>query len=179
MCLAQRKLCKVNMKHSILRLAIVGASAAMAGVTPVMAATDTSTFTVSATIVQDCNLSATNLVFGNYDASDGSPLDGTTPINVYCSSGTPYSLALNVGSGGGTFTGRTMSGGGGNLGFNLYTSAAHSVVWGDSTGATNTVSGTGAGLLTAATHTVYGRIAAGQDLAPGAYASTITVTVTF
>ena len=168
------------MKHSKLGLVILGASAAMiAGIAQVMAATDTTTFTVSATIVQDCNLSATNLAFGNYDAAGGSPLDATSPIDVYCSNGTPYSLALNVGSGGGTFASRTMSGGGGNLGFNLYTSAAHTVVWGDGTGATAAIDGTGVGLLTAATHTVYGRVASGQDLAPGAYASTITVTVTF
>jgi spore coat protein U-like protein len=154
-------------------------AALSSGAAPAFAATDTTTFQVSATIAQDCNLSASNLSFGAYDASSGSVLDGSSSISVYCSNGTAYSVALSVGTGGGSFTGRTLNGGGGNLGFNLYTTAGRTIVWGDGTGATNAISGSGTGLLTAVTHTVYGRIAAGQDLAAGTYTSTITVTVTF
>lgn len=143
------------------------------------AATDTTTFTVSASIVADCNLSATNLVFGTYDAASGSPLDAASSISVYCSNGLAYDVALNVGSGGGTFATRTLVSGGNTLNFNLFSNAARSSIWGDGTGSTATVSGTGAGLLTATTHSVYGRVASGQDRAIGSYASTITVTVTF
>jgi spore coat protein U-like protein len=72
-----------------------------------------------------------------------------------------------------------MVSGGNELVYNLYTSAARTTVWGDGSGATSTVSGVGAGLLTASTHTVYGRIGVNQDANPGSYSSTVTVTLTF
>lgn len=143
------------------------------------AATDTTTFTVTASIVADCNLSATNLAFGSYDAASGTALDGTSSVTVYCSNGLSYDVALNIGSGGGTFVTRTMASGGNTLNYNLYTTAGRTTVWGDGTGSTGTVTGTGSGLLSGTAHTVYGRIASGQDRAIGSYTSTITVTVTF
>jgi spore coat protein U-like protein len=146
-------------------------------VTP--AATDTATFNVTASIVDACDVQAANLAFGNYSPSAGSALDGSSSVSVYCTVGTPYALALNVGSGGGTYAARKMLSGSNEIVYNLYTSAARTTVWGDGTSSTGTVSGTGAGLLTASAHTVYGRIGIGQDSAPGAYTSTITVTLTF
>jgi spore coat protein U domain-containing protein, fimbrial subunit CupE1/2/3/6 len=143
------------------------------------ATTDTTTFSVTASIVADCNLSATDMAFGDYDASSGSPLDASSTVSVYCTSGTAYDVALNVGTGGGSFVNRTMLNGGNSLAFNLYTNAERTTVWGDGTASTNTASGTGVGLLTAVSHTVYGRIAIGQDQAPGSYASVVTVTVTY
>jgi spore coat protein U-like protein len=171
---------EVCMHRSVAR--IVGALAAtlaMVGAPAVLAATDTTTFTVSANIVADCNLSATNLSFGTYDAAAGSALDGTSTVSVYCSNGLSYDIALNVGSGGGTFATRSLANGGNTLNFNLYSNAGRTTIWGDGTGSTSTVTGSGSGLLSAVTHTVYGRVAAGQDRAIGSYASTITVTVTF
>jgi hypothetical protein len=74
---------------------------------------------------------------------------------------------------------RTIANGANILDYNLYTSTARTTVWGDGTGATSTVAGSGAGLLTASTQTVYGRVSASQDKPAGTYTSTITVTVTF
>ncbi len=153
-------------------IAVLGAASAHAG-------SDTATFSVTASIVDACDVQATNQAFGAYSASAGSPLDGTSTVNVYCTVGTPYVLALNVGTGGRAFTGRKMISGSDELLYNLYTTAARTTVWGDGTGATATLGGAGLGLLSAASHTVYGRIGIGQDLAPGAYSSTITVTLTF
>ena len=143
------------------------------------AATDTATFSVTANIVDACDVQATNHAFGAYSPSSSTALDATSTLSVYCTVGTSYSLALNVGSGGGTFTGRKMVSGGNELLYNLYTSSARTTVWGDGSGATGTVSGSGTGLLTAATHTVYGRIGVNQDVNPGSYSSTVTVTLTF
>jgi spore coat protein U-like protein len=145
----------------------------------VKAATDTATFSVTANIVDACDVQATNHAFGAYSPSSSTALDATSTLSVYCTVGTPYSLALNVGTGGGAFTGRKMVSGGNELVYNLYTSAARTTVWGDGSGATSTVSGVGAGLLTASTHTVYGRIGVNQDANPGSYSSTVTVTLTF
>ncbi|MGH8651889.1 MAG: spore coat protein U domain-containing protein [Gammaproteobacteria bacterium] len=43
-----------------------------------LAATDTTTFDVTATIVAACDVSATNLGFGDYDPSSGTTLDGNS-----------------------------------------------------------------------------------------------------
>lgn len=148
------------------------------GVPHAMAATDTTTFAASATVLSDCNLTASDMAFGNYDATAGA-LDASSAIAVYCTLGTNYTISLNVGTGGGTYVGRTLNNGANTLNFNLYTNAARTTVWGDGTAATSTVAGTGGGLLTAANHTVYGRVTAGQERPLGLYSSTIVVTVTF
>lgn len=143
------------------------------------ATTTTTTFTASAVIAASCTVSATNLAFGTYSATSGTALTGTSTINVYCTSGTPYTVAMNVGSGGGTFATRAMANGGNLMNYNLYTSAAHTTVWGDGTSSTATVAGNGAGVLTSSPNTVYGDIPIAQDLPAGTYTSTITVTVSY
>jgi spore coat protein U-like protein len=158
----------------------MAASCAMLASAPALnAATDTTTFTVSASIVDSCDVQATNLAFGTYSPSSSTAHNGTSTISVYCTVGTGYSLGLDVGTGGGVYTARKMTAGGSQLLYNLYTSAARTTVWGDGTASTGTVSGSGAGLLSAVSHTVYGQIGINQDSAPGTYTSTITVTLTF
>jgi len=139
----------------------------------------TGTFTVQAVINSACNVSATTLNFGAYNPGSGTALTGTSTVSVYCTSGSPYTAALNVGTGGGTFATRTLLNGGSTLDFNLYRDAAYSQIWGDGTASTFTVAGTGSGLLTANTLTVYGQIPISQDKPTGTYTSTITVTVNY
>ena len=143
------------------------------------ATTTSNTFTVQAVINSSCNVSATTLNFGTYDPTSATALDGTSTVSVFCTSGTPYAAALNVGSGGGSFTTRTIANGGSTLNYNLFRDSARSQVWGDGSGSTFTVSGTGSGLLTANNLVVYGEIAIAQDKPPGTYTSTVTVTVTY
>ncbi len=143
------------------------------------AGTSTTTFPVSAVINSACSVTASALTFGAYNPTSGSPLDGTSTISVYCTVGSAYTVALDIGTGGGAFTTRSIANGGNVLDYNLYTSSARTTVWGDGTGATSTVAGSGAGLLTPSTQTVYGRVSALQDKPAGTYTSTITVTVTF
>src|SRR5947207_11116831 len=76
---------------------------------PVEAATSTNTFTVQAVINAACNVSATTLNFGTYDPSSGTAVTGSSTVNVYCTSGTPYTAALNIGWGGGSFVTRTIA----------------------------------------------------------------------
>lgn len=141
--------------------------------------TASNTFTVQAVINAACDVSATTLNFGAYNPASASALTGTSTISVYCTGGSPYTTALNVGSGGGTFATRTLLSGSNTLSFNLYRDAAYSQIWGDGTASTYTVAGTGSGLLTANTLTVYGQIPISQDKPVGTYTSTITVTVTY
>ncbi len=145
----------------------------------VNAATTTTTFTASAVISSSCTVTATNLAFGNYSAASATALTGTSTINLYCTSGTPYTVALNVGTGGGTFAVRNMANGTNLMSYNMYTAANQATIWGDGTTSTSTVGGTGAGVLTASPSTVYGSIPIGQDLPSGTYTSTITVTVNY
>jgi spore coat protein U-like protein len=159
---------------------IAGLGLATIGAAPAMALTATNTFNVTANIVAACTVTATNLGFGPYSPSGATAVTNTSTINTFCTVGTPYTLSLNVGTGGGSFTTtRKMANGASLMNYNLYTSAALTTVWGDGTNSTATVGGTGTGLLTAAPSTVYGSIPVGQDLPTGNYTSTIIVTVTY
>jgi len=143
------------------------------------AGTATGTFTVQASISSACLVSATTLNFGAYSPTSATPSTASSTVSVSCTSGSPYTTALSVGSGGGSFVTRTMLNGGSTLDFNLYRDAAYSQVWGDGTGATFTVAGTGSGLLTSNNITVYGQIPISQDKPVGTYTSLITVTVSY
>jgi spore coat protein U-like protein len=75
-----------------------------------------------------------------------------------------------------------MASGANTLQYNLYTAATFGTVFGDGTGGTATNAGTGAGVATANTVTVYGQLldsASNQAAVPGSYSDTITVTVSY
>lgn len=138
------------------------------------AATNTTTFAVNSTVVATCTISATALAFGDYT---GVVADSTSTISTTCTNTTPYQIGLSAGAGtGATVTARSMTGAGGLLNYALTSDGGHLVNWGNTT-ATEPASINGTGL--AQTVTVYGEIAAGQYVAPGAYADTITATITY
>ena len=167
------------MSSSLHKILLVGlGAAAIAGGLPLSraaAATATTTFSVTANVVTTCGITATNLNFGNYS---GVQLDGTATLNATCSTGTPYTIGLNAGTGtGATVALRKMKGPAAEeLNYTLSQDAAHTINWGDTIG-TDTVPGTGNGA--AQPHTVYGQIPASQFIQSGAYSDTITVTLTF
>lgn len=142
-----------------------------------LAATDTDTFAVTATVVASCDVVAQDLAFGNYDPVSPTPLDAATTMSVFCTNGTTYTVALNPGIGAGaTVAARRMTNGGDTLTYSLYQDAARANVWGQTIG-TNTVAGTGSGAPQALD--VYGRAPINQTAPAGAYVDTITVTVTY
>lgn len=142
---------------------------------PVRASTATSTFQVSATVPATCQISATNLSFGNFT---GAQVQATSTISVTCTDTTPYTVGLGPGTASGaTVTSRAMTGpSSATLGYGLYSDSTDTTNWGNTAG-TNEVSGTGTG--SAQTLTVYGLIPAGTMPIPGSYTDTITVTVTY
>jgi spore coat protein U-like protein len=164
-------------RENVLKLAgaLVGATAIA---TPVaIAATTTTTFQVTATVLSVCSVSATNLAFGNYDASLGTPVDGSSTVTVTCTPSETYDVGLNAGTGtGATVAVRRMTNGANTLDYSLYTNAGRTTVWGDTIGV-DTQAGTGNGAGQALT--VYGRIPTAQYVAAGAYTDTITATVTY
>jgi spore coat protein U-like protein len=145
---------------------------------PAQAAQTTTTFTVTATVLASCQVTASDLDFGNYAATSGADTTADTTIDVTCTNGTHYTIALDGGSVAQDVAARAMSDGNAHsLSYGLYTSAAFTTAWGDGTGATATVSGTGDG--TAQPTTVFGRLPAGQYVPAAPYSDHITVTVTY
>jgi spore coat protein U-like protein len=165
--------------HKILT-ATLAATVLAAGVA--QSATTTTTFAVTATVQSTCAATAAALAFPNYTPGTGN-LAGQTNISIKCTKNSPYTVSLNIGSTtGGSMTARLMGSGANTLQYNLYTTAALATVFGDGTAGSATVPGTGAGVATATTVTVYGQLpdnATNQAAVPGAYTDTITVTVSY
>ena len=145
------------------------------------AATATTTFGVTATVLKTCSVAAAALGFGNYTPGSGA-LAANTTVNVKCTKGTTFTVALNGGTtAGGTITQRLMTNGTDTLQYNLYTTAAFATLFGDGTTGV-TMPGTGTGIATAVALTVFGSLpdnATNQNVSTGAYADTINVTVTY
>jgi len=144
-----------------------------------MAATDTTSFQVTATVADACTVSATDLAFGTYDPNTGD-LDGTSTITASCTEGTTYDIGLDTGQNAAEASGttRAMVGGtsAGYLSYELYSDSGRTTVWGDTVG-TDTVSGTASAADD--DHTVYGQIPGGQFVPPDSYSDTIAVTITY
>ncbi|MBN3800322.1 spore coat protein U domain-containing protein [Burkholderia sp. Ac-20392] len=134
-------------------------------------------FSATANVINNCNISATNVSFGTASVLSGA-LAATGSITAQCTNGDAWKVALNGGSSG-SVTARHMqrSGGGGTIGYGLYTDAARSIAWGDGTGGSSTVTGVGTG--TSQVVTVYGAVPAQTTPAPGNYSDTITATISF
>lgn len=117
--------------------------------------------------------SASGVNFGTYTGTVDSP--GSSTISVDCPTNQTYNILLNQGQGSAaTETVRQMTHGTVTLNYALYSDAAHTVNFGNTTG-TGLYSGTGTG----ATQSIpfYPQLAAGQIVAPGTYTDTITASL--
>jgi spore coat protein U-like protein len=163
------------------RFGALAAGTALLGAAPTaaLAGTASSTMSVTATVTANCTVSTTALAFGNVNTISGSNVDSTGSLSITCTNGTAWAASAGVGSGSGaSFANRKMTAGANLLNYNIYTTAARTVVWGDGTSSTATIPGTGTG--NAQSVTVYGRVGSGQTSVPaGAYADTVSVTVTY
>ena len=131
-----------------------------------------------------CSVSATAVNFGTYNPLSGTPDDAagtvTFSCNVLVGLFLSWTVTLSTGNGG-SYSPRLLSNGVSTLSYNLYTSAAHSSIWGDGTGVTAAVNDQVLLIIGLNTfnYPVYGRIPAGQDAAAGSYTDTIMVTVNY
>jgi spore coat protein U-like protein len=131
-------------------------------------------FTVSANISPMCTISATNLAFGSYT---GTTLDAVSTLAVTCTKATAYYVNLNDGMNpDGSKLPRASGPGGALLSYTMFQNAARTSRWGN-TYNLDGVAGTGNG--SAQVLTVYGRVAIGQFVNPGAYSDTVIVTLTY
>lgn len=138
--------------------------------------------------VVSCTVSATGPNFGIYNPLSAVPTLANGQVTATCTlvSGGTQSVTLtssySIGSGS-SYAARTLRSGTNILNYNLYYDAAFTQIRGNGTGgsqqggASMTVS-RGSPVQTT-TSTIYGRIPAGQDVAPGAYTDTIVVTITY
>lgn len=119
-----------------------------------------------------CSVTVVSVAFGAYDVFAPTDTNTTGTLKVKCSASAAYTISVSAGSG--TFTSRVMLNGSYKLNYNLFTTSQDLTVWGDGTGGTVTVSGTGT-----ASYTLYGMIPALQNVPVGSYTDTVTVTVTY
>lgn len=154
-------------------------------------ANGSSTFalTVSATVINNCSVSATAVNFGGGVGVLTSTLTAAGTITAVCTNNDGYTIALNKGTtSGASLADRQMAGSGSAVvHYQLFTPTTitssggsgcnYTTVWGDATSGTSLVSGTGTGV--AQNFTVCGQVQAQTTPAPNTYSDTILVTVTY
>jgi len=153
-------------------------AAALAPCAAYAAGSDTDSFEVSATVLASCDITATDLSFGNYDPVAAANLDAETTLSVTCTNGTPYYVGMSLGDGSSASMATrrmTKSGGSQTLNYILYQDSQRSILWGNT--GVDRLSGTGNG--TANTLHLYGRVPMQQTAPAGAYTDNIVVTVSW
>lgn len=132
-----------------------------------------------------CSVEAVPMNFGTYNPISAQSVDTTGTVSVTCSAlvaglNVSYDILLNQGNGG-SFNPRSLSNGGDNLNYQLYTNSTRTTIWGDGTSGTQVVSdGYLLNLFSEERdYTVYGRIPGSQNVSTGSYNDTITVTVEY
>jgi spore coat protein U-like protein len=138
----------------------------------------------------DCTVSAVGVNFGVYDPFLPTPNDSVGEIAVTCThvSGPAtevrYTLTLSTG-GSGSYAPRRLHAVSGLLGYNLWSDATRSAVWGNGSSGTVIITGSlkvGPGVgneVRSAVHPIYGRIPALQDALEGDYLDSIVATLTY
>jgi spore coat protein U-like protein len=128
-----------------------------------------------------CNVVTTPVNFGYYDLFSITDLNSTGSITVTCNApiqnpAVPVRLDLTAGSSGSFALRRMVSTSGGRLNYNLYSDAAKTMILGDGTGGSvnlsSVISKTAPWKIT-----IYGRIPARQNVAPGVYSDSLTATI--
>lgn len=142
-------------------------------------------FTVSATVVKNCNINKPNNIdFGTVNPGDTN-LTGNTSLGITCTSGTPYNIGLKPSNNNTAGAGEMLpvTPGGGNtdrIPYQLRSgSGANGAVWGNTATATQTgngIGGTGTGLLQ--NYNIYATVPS-ADYHYGDYQDTVTVQVNY
>ncbi len=121
--------------------------------------------------------SVASVSFGAYDVFTTLPNNnGIGSITIRCTGGGRANIVMLSTGQSNSYASRVMKSGANLLNYNLYTSAARNVVWGDGTGGSSTMS---AAANRSTTLNIFGRIPARQDAAVGTYTDSITATVNF
>ena len=145
------------------------------------AGTANGTLTVTGTVLPTCSVTSGNLSFGTtIPTTISSPITTSTNVSVTCSSGTPYSVMMGLGTASGaTKTARKMLSGSNVMTYGLYTDSAYANAWSDTVAATpdnTTVQGNGNG--SGQIVSIFGKIPA-QTVVAGNYSDSVVITVSY
>jgi spore coat protein U-like protein len=131
----------------------------------------------------NCGVTTSPVNFINYDVFSLSPAYSTGVVTVNCNNpdGKPIPVTISINSGGsGAFNPRWMRAATGSdrLNYFLFTDASRTVIWGDGSGGTSTVTNLVA-RHTPWYATLFGMLPPRQNLSAGKYSDTLLVTVTW
>jgi len=146
---------------------IVIVLAALCGIATDALAADSSTLQVTATVVGNCKITGTAPVaFGNLDPADGGAVNASGSVTFWCTKGAVWTLSANTGANPSGAQMRMKGPGAADF-------IPYSLVLASSTGS-------GLGAATTVTVNANGAIAAGAfaNATMGAYADTVTVSIT-
>ena len=162
------------MKRTLVTLTAI---ALIALASPMFAANTTAPLGISATVSTTCSITTAPVNFGAYDTVTGTAVAGTGTVNVACTKGaTGLTIDLNTGTNAANATipnTRAMNNGTNYLNYDLYSDSGHATLWTTGFGISNAPS------KAARPFTVYGLIAANQDVPAGAYADTVTAQINY
>lgn len=130
-----------------------------------------------------CSVTSTPVNFSSYDVFSPIPSDSAGSITVTCNNPDKKSIPVNISissGNAGIFTPRQMSqtAGPDRMKYNLFIDSSRTAIWGDGTGSTSTVTKI-VNKDIVINESIYGRIAALQNLSVGTYSDTLTVTVSW
>jgi len=150
----------------------------------------TTTFTVTATVVSNCTISATNLSFGTYNPLSASANNATSTVTITCTKSAASTIGMDNGANF-AVTRNMKSGAGDLIGYSIGQPPNNTVGTACTFPAATAWTTSGGGLFTPAaapskaarTYNVCGTIAAGIDV-PGSvagvlYTDTVTASVNF
>lgn len=157
-------------------------------------AADTSEFGITTTITSVCTVDASGATITFTDIAAGTAVENAAisnkqsagDIKVMCSNGAPYVINLSTAGNSESTTGEGLMTGAvaspDSITYQLYSDALGTKVWGN-TGTTelvgNGVSGTGTGVSTELTHSVYASIKSTTDVKQDTYTDTITASIIY
>lgn len=147
---------------------------------PLSAATSTANLSVSASVSRNCTITTVPVSFGAYDpivAHATDDLDATGSVIVACTKGASAAIGLGLGNNASGSSRRLSDGASNYLAYEFYKDTTRTSVWGN-TGADVLDTGT-APSKTARTFTVYGRVAANQDVPAATFTDIVVATVNF
>ena len=130
-----------------------------------------------------CSATTTNANFGTYDPTAAAPADTAGTVTINCTGLVALlgsvEVAASAGSSGNVVQ-RTMRQGVNSLNYNLYVDPARSIVFGNGTAGSQTITRPLNGLLIfGQSVSFYGRVPARQWASAGVYNDSIVITVTY
>jgi spore coat protein U-like protein len=143
-----------------------------------------------AALAARCSASTSPVSFLNYDVFSATDSTITGGVTVTCQREggdlpvvtVTYTVGAGTGSGG-SFAARKLKAGSSTLGYNVYTTANYTTIWGNGTGSTAVFGGSfvlsPGNSSGSRTHTAFGRIPARQDVPAGTYTDSLVVTVSW